>query len=47
MLAGTGKPLVAEQWLVDMTNLLRAARVPEEDKVELVKNLLTDVVRTW
>ena len=38
---GTEKPLEAEQWLVDMTNLLNAARVPAEDQVEVVK------VQTW
>ena len=35
--AGTEKPLDAEQWLVDMTNLLTTARVPKEEQVEVVK----------
>ena len=29
--AGTEKPMDAEQWLVDMTNLLNAAHVPKDD----------------
>ena len=29
--------LVAEQWLVDTENLLVAARVPEADRVDVVK----------
>jgi len=45
--AGTEKPLDAEQWLVDMTNLLTAARVPKDEQVEVVKVQLTDVARTW
>jgi len=39
--------LDAEQWLVDMTNLLNAARVPTEDQVEVVKVQLAEVARTW
>ena len=35
--AGTEKLLDAEQWLVDMTNLLIAARVPKDDQVEVIK----------
>ena len=31
----------------DTTNLLRAARVPEADQVEVIKVQLTDVARTW
>ena len=45
--AGTEMPLEAEQWLIDMTNLLNAARVPAEDQVEVVKVQMTDVARTW
>ena len=44
--AGTEKPLDAEQWLVDMTNLLTVARVPKDEQVEVVKVQLTDVART-
>ena len=44
---GTEKPLEAEQWLVDMTNLLNVARVPAEDQVEVVKVQLADMARTW
>jgi len=32
--AGTEKPLDAEQWLVDMTSLLTAARVPRMSKLK-------------
>jgi len=45
--AGTERPLDAEQWLVDVTNLLSAARVPEADKVEVIRVQLTDVARSW
>ena len=34
---GTEKPLDAKQWLVDMTNLLNAARVPKDDQVKVIK----------
>ena len=34
--SGTEKSLDAEQWLVDMTDLLKAARVPDENQVKLV-----------
>ena len=37
----------SEQWLVDMTNLLAATRVPAADQVEMVKILLTDITRSW
>ena len=33
--------------MVDMTNLLTAARVPKDKQVEVVKVQLTDVARTW
>lgn len=45
--SGTGTTLEAEQWLVDVTNLLTAARVPEAEQVEVAKIQLTDVARTW
>ena len=45
--SGTGTPLEAEQWLVDMANLLRAAKVPEADQVEAVVIQLEDVARVW
>jgi hypothetical protein len=45
--AGTERALDAEQWLVDVTNLLSAARVPEADKVEVIAVQLTDVARSW
>ena len=34
---GGERPLDAEQWLIDTIDLLKAARVPEEDKVEVAK----------
>jgi len=43
---GTEKSLDAEQWLIDNTDLLKAARVPEENQVEVVKIQLKDVART-
>ena len=45
--SGTGTPLEAEQWLVDMANLLRAAKVPEVDQVEAVVIQLEDIARVW
>ena len=45
--SGNEKPLQAEQWLTDTKNLLKAARVPEADQVEVVKIQLTDITRTW
>jgi len=35
--SGTEKPLDAEQWLIDMTDLLKAARILGENQVEVVK----------
>ena len=40
--SGTEKPLDAEQWLVDTTDLLKAARVPDENQVEVAKIQLKD-----
>jgi len=45
--SGTEKPLDAEQWLIDTTDLLKAARVPDENQVEVAKIQLKDVARTW
>jgi len=44
---GGEKPLEAEQWLTDTTDLLNAARVPKEDQVEVAKIQLKDIARTW
>jgi len=44
---GGEKPLEAEQWLTDTTDLLNAARVPEENQVEVAKIQLKDIARTW
>jgi len=44
---GEEKPLDAEQWLTDTTDLLNAARVPKENQVEVAKIQLKDVARTW
>ena len=44
---GEERPLDAEQWLTDATDLLKAARVPEEDQVEVIKIQLKDVARNW
>ena len=42
---GGERPLDAEQWLIDTTDLLKAARVPEEDQVEVAKIQLKDVAK--
>ena len=45
--SGTERPLDAEQWLFDTTNLLKAARIPNENQVKVAKIQLKDMVRTW
>ena len=37
----------AEQWLIDTTDLLKAARIPDENQVEVAKIQLKDMTRTW
>ena len=37
----------AEQWLIDTTDLMKAARIPDENQVEVAKIQLKDVARTW
>ena len=44
---GEEKPLDAEQWLTDTSDLLNAARVPEENQVEVAKIQLKVIARTW
>jgi len=44
---GEERPLDAEQWLTDTSDLLNAARVPEENQVEVAKIQLKDIARTW
>jgi len=43
--SGTDKPLDVEQWLIDMTNLLKATRTPGENQVEVAKIQLKDMAR--
>lgn len=43
--SGNEKSLDAEQWLIDMVNLLEAANVPEADQVKVVKVQLTNIAR--
>ena len=45
--SSTEKPLDAEQWLINMTDLLNAARIPSENQVEVAKIQLKDVARSW
>lgn len=45
--SGVETPLQADQWIVDMDNLLRAARIPPENRVDIVKIQLKDVARAW
>ena len=45
--SGNETPLEADQWLADMVNLLEAAKVPEADRVTVVRVQLTDITRTW
>jgi len=44
---GTENPLNAEQWLIDIMDLVKAARVPEKNQVEVTKIQLRDVARIW
>lgn len=39
--------LKAEQWIVDMENFLKSARIPKENQAEVVCIQLTYVTRTW
>ena len=41
------RPLDAEQWRMDTTDLMKAARIPDENQVEVAKIQLKDVARTW
>ena len=43
--SGTEKPLDAEQWLIDMTDLLKAAIIFSENPVKVAKIQLKDVAR--
>jgi len=45
--SGTKRSLDAEQWLIDTTYLLKAARIPNENQVKVAKIQLKDVARTW
>jgi len=42
----TERSLDAEQWLVDTTNLLKAAQITGENQVKVAKIQLRDVVST-
>ena len=41
------RPLDADQWLINITDVLKVARVPEENQVKVAKIQLKDVARTW
>ena len=43
---GTEKPLDAEQWLIDTTDLLKADEVPDKDQVDVAKIQLKDMTKT-
>jgi len=45
--ASTEPPLQAKQWLVKTEQLLKDARVPELDKVDVVSIQLTDLTHIW
>lgn len=44
--SGTGSPLEVEQWVVDMKNLLKATRIPDESHVYVVQIQLMDIAHT-
>jgi len=45
--SGTEKPLDTEQCLIDTTDLLKAAWIPDKNQVKVIKIQLKDVGRTW
>ena len=45
--AGTETPLIAEQWLMKTEQLLKAARVPEDERVDVMGIQLTDLAHIW
>ena len=45
--SGNEKPLAAEQWLLDVANLLQGANIPEAEQVKIMKVQLVDIARTW
>jgi len=45
--SGTERPLDAEQWMMDTTDHMKAARILDENQVEVAKIQLKDVARTW
>jgi len=44
---GEEKPLDAEQWLIDTTDLLNAAHMTIDNQVEVAKIQFKGVARTW
>ena len=47
MFSGTKRPLDVEQWMMDTTDLMKAARIPNENHVEVAKIQLKGVTKTW
>ena len=47
MFSSTERPLDIEQWLMDTTDLMKIARIPDENQMEVAKIQLRDVDRTW
>ena len=47
MFSGTERSLNAEQRMMDRTDLIKAAQIPDENQVEVAKIQLKDVARTW
>ena len=47
MFSGTERPLYAEQWMMDTTDLMKITRIPDENQVEVAKIQLKNVARTW
>ena len=45
--SGNETPLEAEQWLIKTEQLLNAAKIPEEDRVNVVSIQLTDITHIW
>lgn len=47
MFSGTKHPLEIEQQIVDIENLLKATRIPDEGRVDVVWIQLVNIAWTW
>jgi len=45
LFSGTKRPLDVEQWMMDTTDLMKAARISDENQLEVAKIQLKDVAK--